>query len=149
VKKIFMSDDQLLEIMAYADGELAANRKVGVEQLLSSNPSAAALHRELAGIRTLVRSNEPTGQIADTREFYWSQIQRRIAAEESAANHKSPARSSPLNWLRWLVPALGVAAVALIAVFQPRPVAAVIAGSEASAMTFTSDSDGVTIRWIN
>lgn len=144
-----MSDDQLLEIMAYADGELAANRTVDVEQLLNSNPSATALHRELAGIRTLVRSHEPAGQIADTREFYWSQIQRRIAAEEQVANRKSPALPLPLNWLRWLVPALGVAAVALIAVVQPRPVAAVIAGTEASAMTFTSEADGVTIRWIN
>ena len=152
-----MSDEQLLEIMALADGELDGTRKAAVARWLADDSSAAALHRELSGIRTLVRAHEPAGAVPDSREFYWSQIQRRITTEERAAERKSPAKTSPLHWLRWLVPTLGLAAVALVIVVQQQPGASVIAGNgpsltagtDASAMTFTSDADGVTIRWIN
>lgn len=152
-----MSDEQLLEIMAHADGELASARQPAVEQLLASNPTAAALHKELVATRELLRAHEPVATVPDSRGFYWSQIQRRIAAEERAAERAAPAKASALPWLRWLAPAAGLAAVALVVVLQQGSGPAVVAsngpglaaGSEANGMTFTSEADGVTISWIN
>ena len=157
MKGNFMSDEQLLEIMAHADGELDAARWPAVEKLLTNDGGAAALHRELAATRALLRAHEPVATVPDSREFYWSQIQRRIALEERAAERAAPAKTPALGWLRWLAPALGVAAVALVVTSLQRPVSTIVAsnspgltsGSEASSMTFTSEADGVTISWIN
>jgi anti-sigma factor RsiW len=148
-----MSEAKWLEIMAYADGELDAARTADIERLLANDADAAALHRELAGIRALVRGHEPAGKVADSREFYWSQIRQRIAAEEPVQRRASSGSASRLTWLRWLVPALGLAAIGLVLVVQQQPVGRGItdnaSATEAGAMTFTSDADGVTIRWIN
>ena len=149
MKANFMSDQQLLEIMAYADGELAASRRHDVEKLITEDPAAAALHQELAACAKLLRAHEPLGTVPETREFYWSQIQRRIAAEEQAAARAKAPKAPAFGWLRWLAPAIGVAAVALVVTYQQRPGPTILAGSEASSMTFTSEADGVTISWIN
>lgn len=152
-----MNDQQLLEIMAHADGELEASRRSDVERLLAQDAGAAALQRELVTVRELMRTHEPVGQVSDSREFYWSQIQRRMAQAEQAAGRPGPAKSNPFSWLRWLTPALGVAAVAVAVTVQQRngfPLAGADLGPRsmteaANPVTFTSDSDGVTIQWIN
>ncbi len=149
MKANFMSDRQLLEIMAYADGELDASRRREVEKRIAEDPSAAALHQELIAHSDLLRAHEPLGTVPETREFYWSQIQRRIAAEEQAAARAKAAKAPAFGWLRWLAPAIGVAAVALVVTYQQRPGPTVMAVGEASSMTFTSEADGVTISWIN
>ena len=144
-----MSDRQLLEIMAYADGELDASRRLEVEKRIAEDPSAAALHRELTASAALLRAHEPLGTVPETREFYWSQIQRRIAAEEQAEARARAPKAPAFGWLRWLAPAIGAAAVALVVTYQQRPGPTILAVGEASSMTFTSEADGVTISWIN
>ncbi len=149
MKANFMSDRQLLEIMAYSDGELDASRRHAVEKLIAGDPAAAALHQELIACATVLRAHEPLGTVPETREFYWSQIQRRIdAAEKASARAKAPI-APVFGWLRWLAPAIGVAAVALVVTYQQRPGPTILAVGEASSMTFTSEADGVTISWIN
>lgn len=149
MKANFMSDTQLLEIMAYSDGELDASRHRDVEKLIAEDPSAAALHQELTACANLLRAHEPLGTVPETREFYWSQIQRRIAAEEQAAARAKAPKAPTFGWLRWLAPAIGVAALALVVTYQQRPGPTILAVGEASSMTFTSEADGVTISWIN
>ncbi|HTH49587.1 MAG TPA: hypothetical protein VMB21_18885 [Candidatus Limnocylindria bacterium] len=151
-----MSSEQMLEIMAHVDGELDAGHQARVQQLLGSDADAAALHRELAQMRQLVRSHEPAGCVPDTREFYWSQIQRRIESEARATARVTAPKSGVLTWLRWLAPALGVAAVAVIVVLQQSsPKLSELANAvdstqpEATSLTFRSDADGVTVHWIN
>jgi anti-sigma factor RsiW len=149
MKANFMSDRQLLEIMAYADGELDASRRHEVEKQIAEDPSAAALHLELTACAALLRAHEPLGAVPETREFYWSRIQRRIAAEEQAAARAKATKVPAFGWLRWLAPAIGVAALALVVTYQQRPGPTILAVGEASSMTFTSEADGVTISWIN
>jgi anti-sigma factor RsiW len=140
-----MKTETMLEIQAYADGELDAARRADVERLVRDDAQAADLQTELLAVGQAVRTHEPAGTVPETREFYWSQLQRRIAAEESAANR--PAQPGALrNWLRWLAPALGVAALALIFTMRSGPAATL---ADASVMTFRSDNDGLTIHWIN
>lgn len=140
-----MKPETLLEIQAYADGELEAARRAEVERLLQADPSARALHKELCQMRAAVQAHEPAGRVADSREFYWSQIQRRIAAEDTAAA-RQPKAAPVFHWLRWLAPILGVAALALIFTLRSGAPSSL---ANASAMTFRSDNDGLTIHWIN
>ncbi len=152
-----MSSEQMLEIMALVDGELATGRQADVQRLLAADTEAAALHRELGAMRQVIRAHEPIGQVADTREFYWSQIQRRIEQEARAAAHAANPKPGLSSWLRWLVPVVGVAAVAVVVTLQQTAsptiteAAAVVDSSqaEASSLTYRSDADGVTVHWIN
>ena len=54
------------------------------------------------------------------------------------------------DWMAWLVPVTGVAAVTLLATLHPWQSGSATSGvTEASAMTYTSETDGVTIHWID
>ena len=152
-----MSSEQMLEIMAQVDGELAAGRQADVQRLLATDAEAAALHRELSTMRQAIRAHEPLGHVADSREFYWSQIQRRIDQEARAAAHAANPKPQLSSWLRWLVPAIGVAAVAVVMSLQQtasptiKEMASTVDSSqaEASSLTYRSEADGVTVHWIN
>jgi anti-sigma factor RsiW len=143
-----------LDLQAYVDGELDASHRAEVERVLASDAEARALVEGLRQLSELVRTLEPLARVPESREFYWSQIQRRIAAAEVAEGREARPASGALNWLRWLAPALGVAAVAVFVVL-PRPSAetTTLASNgpveDAVSMTFRSDADGVTIHWIN
>ena len=142
-----MKDTQvILGLQAYVDGELDASRRAEVEQLLGSDAEARELVDGLRQVARLVRENEPVAKVPESREFYWSQIQRRIAVEESRSA-RPHAAASAVRWLRWLAPALGVAAVAVVLSLPKKD----LVGHEfadATTMTFQSDADGLTIHWI-
>jgi len=140
-----MKLEQALEIQAFVDGQLEAGWKPEVERLMKDDAAAAALVAELSAVRAAVRSHESTVAVPTSREFYWSQIQRRIAAEEAVESRK---RSSGtiLGWIRWLAPALGLAAVAAVLAMRTGSPTAL---ADASVMTFRSDADAITIHWLN
>lgn len=148
-----MKTETCLEIQAYVDGELDAARRATVESLCSTDPAARRLLEDLASFRDCVQGHEPEFSVPETREFYWSQIQRQLKSPAAPA----PAQISPwLNWVRWLVPVAGLAAVAyLIALPRSeapasRTLASVSPASmEASSVVYRSEADGVTVHWIN
>jgi len=143
-----------LDLQAYVDGELDAKHRAEVERVLANDADARSLVQGLRQLSDLVRTHEPIAQVPESREFYWSQIQKRIAAVEAREARSNREASSAVQWLRWLAPALGVAAVAVM-VALPRwdaSVAEFAAGGvseDTVSMTFRSDADGVTIHWIN
>ena len=116
--------DLPLDLQAYVDGELDASRRVDIERVLRNDAEARQLVEGLRAIGKLVRENEPTHSVPASRAFYWSQIQRRIDSAEardaalSTESASTPPVKSALQWLRWLLPALGVAAVAVIVSVQ-------------------------------
>jgi len=140
-----MKLEQALEIQALVDGQLEAGRKPEVERLMQDDAAAGALAAELSAVRAAVRSHESAVTVPASREFYYSQIQRRIAAEEAVESRK---RSSGtiLGWIRWLAPALGLAAVAAVLAMRTGSPTAL---ADASVMTFRSDADAITIHWLN
>lgn len=144
-----------LELQAYVDGELDARRRAEVEELLAVDPEARALVGELRAMSELVRANEPLIQVPETREFYWSQIQRRIGTAERQAERDGSKGAGSMHWPRWLVPALGITAVATVLVFIQNPAGTIGSGASFAdlgdpvSLTFHSDTDGITIHWIN
>jgi anti-sigma factor RsiW len=144
------STEQLLDLQAYVDGELPAERRRQVEAALPADLNAQELVTGLRQLGTLIRAHEPTATVPVSREFYWSQIRRQIDAEQP----KAPAASAALGWLRWLIPAMGVAAVAVVISTQQTPREITLAGGgdvtvvDVSSTVFRSESDGVTVHWI-
>lgn len=147
-------NDAHLELQALLDGELDSVRQASVAQRLASDPDAALIFKTLKLTRQAVKDHEPRHAVPDAREFYFSRIQQRLGAEKPAAT-RPEREAGGLGWLRWLAPALGAAVLAL-AVFRvgevPTGSVAVFLEAEsasASGMVFRSESDGVTIHWIN
>ena len=144
------STEQLLDLQAYVDGELPEERRRQVEAALPADLDAQELVTGLRQLGTLIRAYEPTVTVPVTREFYWSQIRRQIEAEQP----KVPTASAALGWLRWLIPAMGVAAVAVVISTQQTPREITLAGGgdvtvvDVSSTVFRSESDGVTVHWI-
>jgi anti-sigma factor RsiW len=167
-----MNTDQQLLIQAYLDNELPAAEARKVASLISTDLEAQELYRELKDTREIVVANEMPLRLQEPRDFYWSQIQRRIGAEESRAPRSKPVLSW---WQRLVVPFAGAAAlVALVATMLQKDagkIAAVNAGKtsgppravaetqpalnlensadDMSTITFRSETEGVTVVWIS
>ena len=84
-----MKQDFELKLQAYLDGELPAGEVSAVAAQIESDAEARALHADLQQMRTLLRSNEMERRLPQTREFYWSQIEREITRQESQAARTS------------------------------------------------------------
>ncbi len=150
--------EQILDLQAYVDGELPPERRAQVEAALSADADARELVAGLRNLSGLIRANEPELKVPASREFYWSQIQRQIDAAEKQSREEAVPAASALGWLRWLVPALGVAAVAVVVSLRPGKtpdtnvtLAAANVDSfqaDSSSVMFRSESDGVTVHWI-
>jgi anti-sigma factor RsiW len=151
-----MTLDIQLKLQAYLDGELPSGEVRAVEDLLASSDEARALLGELRHTRTAVRGSELPAKLAETREFYWSQIARRIEADEvrAAAQKK---RHSLLGW-RQLVATLAGAAAVFVLIFNTakpgiKPMASIADDVETSnndveAYTYHDSQANMTVVWL-
>ncbi|PAW81389.1 MAG: hypothetical protein B9S33_16675 [Pedosphaera sp. Tous-C6FEB] len=99
-----------LKLQALVDGELDARESREVEALLARDENAAALVQELKWTKSAVRNGETEASLVESREFFWSKIERGIAAE--ARNQAAPVMpAAPAWWTRLLFPASGLAAM--------------------------------------
>jgi len=110
-----MNWEQQLELQAWVDGELSAGDARRVSAFADAHADARALVTELRMAKAFIAPNEFEVKVPDTREFYWSQVQRRIESAESV-RETSPALSWPFVWRRLVSPLSGVALVAFLAV---------------------------------
>jgi len=146
--------DHALKLQAFVDGELPETEARAVADTLKRDGQRQLLHDELRSLRALLRGNELDHPVLETREFYWSQIQRSIAA--APAERAPHARS--LGWLlRWLVP---VGATALLSVYWLMPTRSGATESllvgheietpleETTSYAFRSESAGMTVVWV-
>ena len=144
-----------LKLQAYLDGELAARESKDFEAQLQAAPEAQALLTELRSTRIALRGNEPEYALPETREFYWSKIERALLAEEKSGGWRS--HPFTLGWLFRYWPQLsGAGAAALLLM-----IAALLAPSrgvwgdienplaESSTFTFRSEPDRMTLVWIS
>jgi anti-sigma factor RsiW len=153
-----MNRDTQLQVQAYLDNELSPADARNTSNLISSDAAARELFSELKDTHELLAANEPEVQVPDSRDFYWSQIQRRIASAE-----REPV-AAPMRpwWIRILAPLAGTAALfaLLLSVVNPpgggnpvsltktAPLHQLEQTSDVSTITFRSDTEGVTVVWI-
>jgi len=107
-----MNRDLELKLQAYVDGELSERDTRGLAQWIAEDKEAQGLLAELKTAKALLAGNEPELAVPESREFYWSKIQREI--------QRSPETRSPaafwLSWQKYLAPLAGVALVIFLAV---------------------------------
>jgi len=146
-----MDNEAQLKLQAYLDGELPESEAKEVANWLARDHDAAALFGELRGTRQALAGFEGRVLLPESREFFWSKVQREIERQPGSAPEASP---SPLAaWLRRLVlPATATAALALGVFFALRPPAGIspeTALADPGAFTYHDDSAGTTLVWLS
>jgi hypothetical protein len=152
-----MDYDSQLKLQALLDGELPEAEASEVAKWPARNPEAAALLGELRNTRAAMAGSEAGLQLPESREFFWSKIQREIQRLESPA--AKPALA-PLSALlrRFLVPASAIALLFIAGVVLTRPImlgdrtpAAEIetALADSGAFTYRDYSAGTTLVWLS
>ena len=151
-----MDYDAQLKLQALLDGELPKAEANEVTQWLARDPEAAALSQELRKTRQALAGFEAGVQLPESREFFWSKVQRDIQRLETQA--EKPV-SAPLSALlrRFLVPASALALVVVAGVVLTRPgptgvtPAAEIetALADSGAFTYRDYSAGATLVWLS
>ena len=105
-----MDHDAQLKLQAFLDGELPEAEASEVANWLARDREAAALLEELRNTRGALAGFEAEIQLPESREFFWSKVQREIQRLETPAPKPAP---TPLLALlrRFLVPASALAVV--------------------------------------
>lgn len=152
-----------LKLQAYLDGELPATEAAEVERWLDADAQMLALSKELRWTKTAIQAGEKAVKCPETREFYWSKIERAIELEEHKAERET--KVTVPFWRKLLLPIGALAALVLtLSMLQtptdpnskPSPVAKEIQRAMAEvepvndsmgAVTFTDQSAGVTLIW--
>jgi len=144
-----------LKLQAYLDGELGAREARDLEARVQTDAEAQALLAELRMTAGALRGNEPEYRVPDTREFYWSKIDRAI---EAADHSPSAPRSWGLGWLFRYWPQLSGASVAALLLLAATAHFHLLSKpgwddienplSETGTFCFRSEPDRMTLVWV-
>jgi len=149
-----MNADWQLKVQAFVDGRLEEADMREVAALIARDSDVAALVRELKNTRQALAAHETPRPLPESREFYWSKIEREIARLEPEAS--APEQVSVLTVLRrWLLPVGGVAALVAAGFFLAGGTGtqastqwqAEFAG--VSALTYYDHEEGTTLMWLS
>lgn len=152
-----MTEEQQLKLQAFLDGELPEADTREVASWLARDSEAADLLGELRNTRSTLRDIQPELKLPETREFYWSKIQREIQRPEPLQTPANPASLFTLL-RRFLVPLTTVAVLAIVGVFtfqqlgsrgetHPAQVSAMLA--DVGAFTYRDQAQGMTVIWLS
>lgn len=149
-----MDFDVQLKLQAYLDGELPEAEARDMAKLLANDQEAALLVGELKNTRQSLKGSETTVQLPESREFYWSKIEREIGRLEQPQRVESR-RPFIFRLQRFLVPVSGVLALAVflgITLLNGNSGTTLgeteLANEDMGAITFRSDSEGMTTVWL-
>jgi anti-sigma factor RsiW len=152
-----MDYDAQLKLQAFLDGELPKAKASEVANWVARDREAAALLEELRTTRKALTGFEAGIQLPESREFFWSKVEREIQRLEMPAPKPAPVPFFAL-WRRFLVPASAVALVFIAGVLLTRPTgpagrtaAAEIetALADSGAFTYRDYSAGTTLVWLS
>ncbi len=147
-----MNHEDELKLQAYLDGELPESESRELAGRLARDPGATALLTELRQTREAMTGFEAGLKLPESRDFYWSKIQRQVQAQ---AAPRSQGAGFPFARLRrFLLPLTGVAlavVAALVATRELRPAPAAVETSlaDSGAMVYHDYSAGATFVWLS
>jgi len=101
-----------LKLQAFLDGELPEKEARAMAEKLAREPDSAILLTELRQTRDALAGFEEDVRLPESREFFWSKIEREIRRSERAA--PAPTAAAWLARLRRLL--VPVAAMSLLAI---------------------------------
>ena len=112
-----MNVELQLKLQAWVDGELPEGEARQVAGLVDHDQEALALAGELRMTKQFLGGNELEVKLPESREFYWSKIQREIERLDKPAVESRP-DSWVFAWRRLLAPLSGVALIAFLSVLS-------------------------------
>ncbi len=149
-----LTQNQRLDLQAYFDGELPAGEAREVADWLAGNAEASALLTEWQHTRGAMAFFDADLKLPESREFYWSKIERAIEQAERPAPE-----AAPISWLtawRWRLAPIAVLTALVLAVFLTLPRWRVAANPEvessladAGAFTYRDYANGTTLVWLS
>lgn len=143
-----------LKLQAYLDGELPEGEAAEVANWLARDQEAVALLAELRGTRQAVAGFEKHIRLPESREFYWSKIQREIERLEP----RPAAPAAVPFWLRLRRLLMPVSAMAMLAIagflaMRGMPGTGRTPGefslADSGALTYRDYSAGTTLVWLS
>lgn len=143
-----------LKLQAYLDGELPEGEASELVADLAQNQQAAALLTELRLTRDAVKGSEQVRTLPESREFYWSKIERAIERPEAP----TPQPAGVSGWVgalrRFLVPVTGLALLVVAGFIATRgtgePASSMeTAVSDPGAVVYRDYSAGATFVWLS
>lgn len=150
-----MEYENQLKLQSYLDGELAEPDARAVANWLAQDAEAASLLAELDHTHKALAGFEEQTKLPESREFYWSKIQREIKRQDNPVQ-APPSTPWLLRLRRFLVPATGLAVIGLLALTVSRQVGS---GSidtstettleDSGAFTYHDYSAGATLVWLS
>ncbi len=151
-----MNIDQQLKLQSYLDGELSERESQEVANWLAADAEARALFAELKNTTTALAGNELEVKLPESREFYFSKIQRQIEREANTTTRKAVVRETAFArlWKYFLPLAGAAAAVILVAVVSQKQTGFTYvpgegeSSNEMAAYTYRSQSDRMTVVWL-
>src|SRR4051812_1303740 len=111
--KSSMNEEQQLKLQAFLDGELSEAEARDVAALVARDADAAALMTELRNTRQVLANFEPDRKLPESREFFWSKIEREIERLEPAPPAVERVSLFTLLRRRFLIPAGAFAALVI------------------------------------
>jgi len=112
-----MKQEDQLNIQAWLDGEIAPQKAPKIVEQMANSSTAKALAEELEAVKSALKIGEKPVFLDDTRDFYWSQIERQINAEAPMSTTEKPpehVQAASGNLMRWLVPACSLAVISAL-----------------------------------
>lgn len=142
-----------LKLQAFLDGELPEAEAREMAALVARDSEASALITELRHTRKALADFEPAAKVPESREFYWSKIEREIRRLEPVPGVTEHV-SLFVILRRLLLPASAVAALVIAAMLAGRWGAPGRAGAEmtmagSGAFTYTDYANGTTLVWLD
>jgi hypothetical protein len=148
-----MNHNLELKLQAWLDGELSGPEARRIGQEIAGDAEASRLVAELQALKSAMAGNEMALTIPESREFYWSKIERQI--EREARIPRPSTVSRPAAWRHWLAPLTGLVGLACMLVLAVKPFAPSTTFDEISAtgegmeaVTFHDQSAGMTVVWL-
>lgn len=153
-----MNWEQQLKLQAHLDGELPPGEAREISALLARDAEARALLAELQHTRAALEVFEAEIKLPETREFYWSKIERDLRRLEPPATADSP--SVPvLVWLRRLLIPVAALSAVLLATLVTRHEFGLghpflgpeteTAYADPNAFTYRDYASGTTLVWLS
>jgi anti-sigma factor RsiW len=157
-----MNHEQQLKLQAFLDGELPETEAREILSWTQRDSAAAALLAELKNTRAAITHAKPHLSVPESREFFWSKIEREIQRQEPA-EASAPEISIFAALRRWLLPAVAVSALViagLVAHFNvPKSAVETVADADtptvettlanSDATTYRDASEGTTLVWFS
>jgi Predicted transmembrane transcriptional regulator (anti-sigma factor) len=147
-----MNEEQQLKLQAFLDGELPEDEAREISAWIAQDEEATALSKELRNTRQALKNSVSPVRLPESREFYWSKIQREIERSERVpVRAVQPSLFERLR--RMLIPAAGFALVAAAGVMMfrgmPNGADSEMAVADSGAFTYRDYANGTTLVWVS